>query len=71
MEQSRIDRISELTRKSRTPEGLTKEEQRERAALRQEYIQAVTGSLDRQLSQIVVVDEHGNRRRLTKEETET
>ncbi|MCI2057338.1 MAG: DUF896 domain-containing protein [Oscillibacter sp.] len=68
MEQKKIDRISELTRKSRTPEGLTAEEQTERAALRQEYIRAVVGSLDGQLSNTVIVDENGSRRRLQKKE---
>jgi Uncharacterized protein conserved in bacteria len=68
MEQKKIDRISELTRKSRTPEGLTQEEQRERAALRQEYVHAVLGSLDSQLSHTTVVDVYGNHRRLTKKE---
>jgi len=62
MEQKKIDRISELTRKSRTPEGLTENEQRERAALRQEYVQAVVGNLEAQLSRIVVTDEPDDRR---------
>lgn len=66
MEQKRIDRISELTRKARTPEGLTEEEQAERAALRQEYIRAVVGNLDEQLANTVIVDEKGNRRKLQK-----
>ena len=40
MEQSRIDRINELARKSRTEEGLTPEEKEEQARLRQEYVAA-------------------------------
>ena len=40
MDQKKIDRINELARKSKTPEGLTAAEQAERQALRQEYIQA-------------------------------
>lgn len=40
MEQSRIDRINELAKKSRTPEGLTEEEKEEQAKLRREYIDA-------------------------------
>ena len=70
MEQSRIDRISELTRKSRTPEGLTEAEQAERAALRQEYIRAVLGNLECQLENTYVVDEAGNQQKLKKREGE-
>ncbi len=40
LEQTKIDRISELTRISRERE-LTEEEQKERAALRAEYIEAI------------------------------
>ena len=36
MDQKQIDRINELARKSRTPEGLTEWEQAEQAALRRE-----------------------------------
>lgn len=66
MEQKKIERINELSRKSRTPEGLTEAEQLERAALREEYLHAVLGNLENQLNHTVVVDEHGNRRRLHK-----
>ncbi len=66
MEQKRIDRINELARKSRTPEGLTEEEKQEQAVLRREYIDAVLGSLKAQLDSTVVVDSHGNRRKLRK-----
>ena len=38
MEQKQIDRINELARKAKTPEGLTEWEEMERAALRREYI---------------------------------
>jgi uncharacterized protein YnzC (UPF0291/DUF896 family) len=70
MEQKKIDRINELSRKARTPEGLTEAEQQERAALRGEYVRAVVGNLDSQLSHTVLVDAHGNRRRLRKKEEE-
>jgi uncharacterized protein YnzC (UPF0291/DUF896 family) len=66
MEQKRIERISELSRKARTPEGLTEAEQLERAALRQEYIRAMVGDLENQLNHTVIVDECGNRRKLQK-----
>ncbi|MCI2058344.1 MAG: DUF896 domain-containing protein [Oscillibacter sp.] len=68
MDQKKIDRISELGRKSRTAEGLTEEECLERAALREEYRRAVVGNLERELSRVVIVDEQGNRRKLEKKE---
>ena len=40
-----VDRINELARKSRTPEGLTPEEKEEQAALRRAYIDAVKQNL--------------------------
>jgi len=65
MEQEKIDRINALARKAKT-EGLTDEEKVERAALRQEYINAVTGSLKAQLDNTYFVDEHGNKKKLTR-----
>ena len=67
MEQSRIDRISELTRISRTRE-LTPEEQAERAELRAEYIAAVKASLTGQLDNTYLVDEQGNKRPIPKKQ---
>lgn len=66
MEQKKIDRINELARKAKTPEGLTDEEKVERAALRQEYVNAVTGSLRAQLDNTYLVDEKGNKTKLTR-----
>lgn len=68
MEQSKIDRINELARKAKTPEGLTEAETAERAALRQEYVRAVVGDLDAQLSHTTVVDLHGKHQKLKKRE---
>lgn len=65
MDQRKIERINELAHKAKTPEGLTKEEQAERAALRREYIDAVTGNLRTQLEHTYVVDEQGHKRKLT------
>lgn len=65
MEQKKIDRINELAHKSKTPEGLTPEETAERAALRQEYLNSVMGNLRRELDNTWIVDEHGNKRKLT------
>lgn len=68
MEQKKLDRINELSRKAKAPEGLTLAEQAERQALRQEYVHAVVGDLDAQLSHTTVVDIYGNRRKLKKKE---
>lgn len=68
MEQEKIDRINELVRKARMPEGLTEEERVERQALRREYVRAVVGNLDSQLSHTTVVDMNGNHRKLKKRE---
>ena len=59
MDQKKIDRINELAKKARTPEGLTPEETQERAALRREY-------MARELDNTWVVDENGNKRKLRK-----
>ncbi len=64
MEQSRIDRINELARKSRA-EGLTEEELAEQAVLRREYIDSVKASLVSHLESTYIVDEKGNKRKLT------
>lgn len=65
MEQKKIDRINELAHKAKTPEGLTPAEIEERAALRQEYLNSVMGNLRRELDNTWVVDEQGNKRKLT------
>ena len=49
MEQQKLDRISELARKSRTAEGLTDAERAEQMALRA------------QLDNIEIIDENGSR----------
>lgn len=63
MTEEKINRISQLTALSRQRE-LTQAEQAERAALRREYIDSVTGNLAAQLDNTVIVDEQGNQRRL-------
>ena len=61
MKDEKIARINALAQKSRTPEGLTAEEKPEQASLRREYIDAMKGSLKKQLDNTVVVDANGNR----------
>lgn len=43
MDQKQIDRLNELAKKAKSPEGLTEWETAERAALRREYIDAGAG----------------------------
>lgn len=64
MEQSRIDRINELARKSRTPEGLTEEEKKEQAALRREYIDTYKQSLVSQLENTYYIDKNGRKKKV-------
>lgn len=64
MDQKGIDRINELARKAKTPEGLTEAEQQERAVLRREYIDSVLGSLKSQLDNTYIVDEKGNKKKV-------
>lgn len=66
MDQKQIDRINELARKAKSPEGLTEWEVAERAALRREYIDSVLGSLEGHLENTYIVDEKGNKRKLKK-----
>ena len=54
-----VNRINELYHKSKA-EGLTEEEKKEQAALRQEYIQNVRANLRGQLNQISIQNEDGS-----------
>ena len=65
MEQKKIERINELSQLAKQRE-LTDEEKVERAALRQEYVNSVLGNLKNQLDNTYVMDEKGNKTRLTK-----
>jgi len=57
--EEKIARINELYRKSKA-EGLTEEEKKEQALLRQEYIANVRKNLRVQLDNIDVVNEDGS-----------
>lgn len=63
MEQSKIDRINFLAKKSRTEE-LTNAEKEEQAALRREYIDSFKRSLVGQLENTYIVDEKGNKKKV-------
>ena len=65
MTEERIARINELAKKSREV-GLTEEEKAEQATLRAEYIAAFKNSLTSQLDNTYIVDEQGNKRKLSK-----
>ena len=71
MGQSKIDRINQLARKAKTPEGLTAEETSERDALRREYVDAFKASLTAQLDNTVIQYPDGTRKRLRKRDGES
>ena len=62
--QQQIDRINELARKSKTPEGLTEEEKQEQQVLRRAYIDSFKESLIGQLECTYIVDEKGNKKKV-------
>ena len=64
MTQEKIDRINELARKAKTPEGLTEEELKERDILRRAYIDSFKESLVGQLECTYIVDEKGNKKKV-------
>ena len=68
MEQSKIDRINELARKAKTPEGLTPEESAERDVLRREYIDSFQRSLVGQLDNTYIQYPDGPKKKLGKKD---
>lgn len=65
MDQAKIDRINALAKKAKT-EGLTPEEESERAALRAEYVRSVRENLEAQLDNTLIQEPDGTRHRLPK-----
>ena len=63
MEDSKIQRINELAKKSKTI-GLTQEEKAEQTKLRMEYIESYKRSLVGQLNNTYYVDENGNKKKI-------
>ncbi len=65
MNQSKIERINELARKSKTT-GLTDEEKAEQTSLRNEYRQSVVGNLKSQLNNTYIMTPDGKKRKVGK-----
>lgn len=63
--QEQVNRINELARKAKTPEGLTPEEVKERDILRRAYVAAVRTNLVGQLENTYIVEPDGTKHRLT------
>ena len=68
MTQEKIDRINELARKAKTPEGLTAEEVAERDVLRREYIDSFKRSLTAQLDNTYIQYPDGTKKKLGKKD---
>jgi uncharacterized protein YnzC (UPF0291/DUF896 family) len=66
MEKQKIDRINELARKAKTPEGLTPEELAERDVLRREYIDSYKRSLIGHLDNTYIQYPDGSKKKLEK-----
>ncbi len=67
MEQSKIDKINELARKSKTC-GLTEDEKALQKALRQEYVAAVRGSLESTLDNTYIMHPDGTKEKLKRKD---
>lgn len=66
MTEERIAKINEYARRVKAGETLTPEELAERDTLRREYIDSVKASLTGHLENTYLVDEKGNKLKLTK-----
>ena len=62
-----VARINELAKKAKTT-GLTEEELKERDALRRVYIDSWKRSLVSQLESTYIVDEKGNKKKVTRKQ---
>ena len=62
----KIQRINELARKAKTPEGLTDAEKDEQQQLRKEYIAEWRQGVIQVLDNTYIMDEHGNKHKLEK-----
>ena len=64
MEQEKINRINELAKKQKSPEGLTEAEKKEQAELREEYIAGFRANLRGILDNTYIVDTDGNKKKV-------
>ncbi len=67
MLKEKIDRINELARKKKTV-GLTEAELEEQAVLRREYIEIWKRNVTQVVESVVIVDEDGNKRKISKKD---
>lgn len=65
MTEEKIDRINALAHKAKAV-GLTEEEKTEQAKLRREYIDSIKASLIGNLEHTYIVDEKGNKKKVSK-----
>lgn len=70
MEQKKIDRINELSRKQKSV-GLTEQEKQEQYVLRREYIESFKQSLIGQLENTYIVEPDGTKRKVTRKNEDT
>ena len=68
MDQKKIERINELSRRLKAGETLTEEEHLERKTLHREYVDSVLGQLRGHLDNTYLIDEKGNKRKLRKKD---
>ena len=60
-----LERINFLYKKSKA-EGLTEEEKAEQTKLRQQYIKSFRQGLENTLSNVYIMDENGNKKKVEK-----
>ena len=65
MDESKINRINELAKKSKS-QGLTPSEKKEQQELRKEYIKSFRNNMQSTLDRVVIVDKRGNQSKLHK-----
>jgi uncharacterized protein YnzC (UPF0291/DUF896 family) len=67
MDKTKIERINELSKKSKTV-GLTDKEKEEQQVLRAQYIKSFRENLKSTLDSMVIVDKDGNKKYLKKQD---
>ena len=68
MDKKKIDRINELARKQKTPEGLTPKEKAEQASLREEYIAGFRASMRGILDNTYIQYQDGTKKKVEKKD---